>query len=118
MPATGAFSLTLPKRAGTLHITAPRYLATNSVVDGNTNDPNFHSTLLAGNIDGNNTIDLTDLIDLLNVYGAISGDAAYASQPYADLNLDNTVDLTDLIMLLNNYGDSGGNRRKGKPGRG
>ena len=117
VPATGAFSILLPKRKGTLHITAPRYLATNVTLDATTNVANLNAVLVPGDIDGSNVIDIGDLIALLNAYGASTGDGTYETQPLADLNLDGTIDLTDLILLLNSYGSTGGNRPGGKPGR-
>jgi hypothetical protein len=49
------------------------------------------------NLDG--TVNLTDLLALLNSYGQSGKDWAHG-----DLNYDGTVNLTDLLELLNNYG--------------
>ena len=65
----------------------------------------FSSTLVAGDIDGNNLVDLTDVIALLNAYGASVGQSQYVVG--ADLNQSGGVDLTDLLGLLNNYGMTG-----------
>lgn len=54
------------------------------------------------NLDG--TVNLTDLLGLLNSYGLTGQDWAHG-----DFNYDGTVNLTDLLALLNNYGLSGGN---------
>lgn len=51
------------------------------------------------NLDG--TVNLTDLLALLNNYGASGRDWAEG-----DFNYDGTVNLTDLLALLNNYGQS------------
>jgi lysophospholipase L1-like esterase len=51
------------------------------------------------NLDG--TVNLTDLLTLLNNYGQTSRDWAQG-----DFNYDGTVNLTDLLSLLNNYGQS------------
>lgn len=51
------------------------------------------------NLDG--TVNLTDLLVLLNNYGQSSKDWAEG-----DFNYDGTVNLTDLLALLNNYGQS------------
>lgn len=53
------------------------------------------------NLDG--TVNLTDLLSLLNNYGSSSADWADG-----DFNYDNNVNLTDLLALLNNYGQSTG----------
>lgn len=51
------------------------------------------------NLDG--TVNLTDLLTLLNSYGQTGKDWADG-----DFNYDGTVNLTDLLGLLNNYGES------------
>ena len=51
------------------------------------------------NLDG--TVNLTDLLDLLNSYGQTGVDWADG-----DFNYDGTVNLTDLLALLNNYGQN------------
>jgi hypothetical protein len=51
------------------------------------------------NLDG--TVNLTDLLDLLNNYGQSNTDWAKG-----DVNYDGTTNLTDLLDLLNNYGQS------------
>lgn len=51
------------------------------------------------NLDG--TVNLTDLLALLNNYGQTSEDWSDG-----DFNYDGTVNLTDLLALLNNYGQS------------
>jgi fibronectin-binding autotransporter adhesin len=53
------------------------------------------------NLDG--TVNLTDLLSLLNSYGQTGRDWAQG-----DVNYDGTVNLTDLLALLNNYGQSSG----------
>lgn len=53
------------------------------------------------NLDG--TVNLTDLLTLLNNYGLSGKDWAEG-----DFNYDGTVNLTDLLSLLNNYGLSTG----------
>lgn len=53
------------------------------------------------NLDG--TVNLTDLLSMLNNYGLSGRDWADG-----DTNYDGTVNLTDLLALLNNYGESGG----------
>jgi hypothetical protein len=51
------------------------------------------------NLDG--TVNLTDLLTLLNNYGQTSADWSQG-----DFNYDSSVNLTDLLGLLNNYGQS------------
>ena len=54
--------------------------------------------LLAGDIDGNGAIDLTDAVAI----GVAFGDVA--SNPVADLNADGAVNVLDLILMAVNFG--------------
>jgi autotransporter-associated beta strand protein len=53
------------------------------------------------NLDG--TVNLTDLLNLLNNYGQAGRDWSQG-----DVNYDGSVNLTDLLDLLNNYGQTAG----------
>ena len=53
-------------------------------------------------LDGNGSVGLGDLAQLLGVYGTCAGDPEY--DPAADLNMDDCVDLSDLGSLLAVYG--------------
>ncbi len=53
-------------------------------------------------LDGNGTVGLEDLAQLLGAYGSCVGDPDF--DPAADLNLDDCVDLSDLASLLAVYG--------------
>ncbi len=56
--------------------------------------------LLAGDIDGNGMIDITDAVAIGTVFGsAVSGEVA-------DLNMDGVVDILDLILMAVNYGQT------------
>jgi hypothetical protein len=65
-------------------------------------DISFVPEPIAGDIDGDGDVDLTDLAALLAAYGTCEGDAAY--NPAADLDESGCVDLSDLAELLANYG--------------
>lgn len=54
-----------------------------------------------GDLNNDNTVDLTDLTQMLLNYGAPAG--LYA---HGDLNCDQRVDLTDLGWLLSNFGET------------
>lgn len=56
---------------------------------------------LAGDANLDGTVNLTDLLSLLNNYGRSGADWSQG-----DFNYDGTVNLTDLLGLLNNYGQS------------
>jgi probable HAF family extracellular repeat protein len=53
-----------------------------------------------GDVDGNGTVDLTDLAILLSNFGTLSG----ATLEDGDLNGDGAVDLTDLAAMLSSFG--------------
>lgn len=57
-----------------------------------------------GDLNGSDTVDLTDLAILLSNFGTAGG----ASLSDGDLNGDGTVDLTDLAMLLARFGSACG----------
>jgi hypothetical protein len=56
----------------------------------------------AGDVDGDDDTDLTDLALLLSAYGSVPGDPNWDAA--ADFDNDNDVDLTDLAFLLSGYG--------------
>ncbi|MEW5957222.1 MAG: dockerin type I domain-containing protein [Chloroflexota bacterium] len=56
-------------------------------------------TLLAGDIDGNGSIDITDAVAIGAVFGSADPQAA-------DLNLDGVVDILDLILMAANFGQT------------
>ncbi len=59
---------------------------------------------LKGDINGDNTVNVTDLSALLANYGKA---ASAANPPAADVNSDGQVNITDLSLLLSNYGKTG-----------
>jgi hypothetical protein len=58
-----------------------------------------------GDVDGNNRVNATDLVQLRNAYGSRLGAPGWNAN--ADLNGDNRVNATDLIILRNNYSKIG-----------
>ncbi len=64
--------------------------------------PNKVYLKLLGDINGDGTVSLQDLILLAQAYGYKSGQPKY--NPEADINGDGTVNLTDLVSLAQNYG--------------
>jgi hypothetical protein len=57
---------------------------------------------VAGDIDGDGSIDLADLVIVLGAFGACEGDAAYVYG--ADLDADACVDMNDLTLSLATFG--------------
>ncbi len=66
---------------------------------------NVNVTLLAGDVNNNNKVDVDDLTLLLNVYNSTLGDGTYTDA--ADLTCNGKVDVDDLTVLLNNYNTTG-----------
>ncbi|MFN8485318.1 MAG: hypothetical protein U0768_19950 [Anaerolineae bacterium] len=97
----GTYSLIVP--TGTMNVTAAHSSYLSSSTSGGGNAPSVvtlpPTTLLAGDINGDGTIDLFDLVYLATVYGTTP-----PGNPKADLNADGTVDLFDLVLLGVNYG--------------
>ena len=58
-----------------------------------------NATLLAGDIDDNGQIDITDAVAIGAVFGSTAGEVA-------DLNLDGVVDVLDLILMAANFGQT------------
>jgi hypothetical protein len=58
-------------------------------------------TLLAGDINGDDTIDITDAAAIGMDFGLPAGGRA---NPATDLNLDGAVNILDLILMAGNYG--------------
>jgi RHS repeat-associated protein len=61
-----------------------------------------HAPTCAGDVDGDNDIDLSDLGSLLAAYGSTVGQPSYNG--CADFDCDGTIGLSDLGALLANYG--------------
>jgi hypothetical protein len=112
--ATGTF--TAPSACGTYTYSLAN--AVSNVLEEVNTPPNFSPVLeagvelaaesisftitLAGDLDFDNDVDLSDLATLLSNYGTTSG----ASYEDGDLDGDGDVDLADLATLLSNYGQS------------
>ncbi len=107
LTANGTFTLGgIP--AGTYSVLAayPRHLKRAfSLTANGTSVSNLHLTLFAGDVDGNNTVDVDDLTALLRVYNSTAGDGTYF--PAADLDENNQINVDDLTLLLNNYNRTG-----------
>lgn len=64
-------------------------------------------TLINGDLDGDNEIDIQDYAVLSNAYGSSPGNGGWI--PQADLNGDLSVDIADFAILAAHYGLSGDN---------
>ena len=79
--------------------------ATTSSVGG------VNRTLLNGDVDNNNIVDVDDLTLLLFAFNTAKGDGSglYEAYPMADLDLNGKIDVDDLTDLLFNFNISGSN---------
>ncbi len=57
---------------------------------------------LAGDINGDLSVDVVDLLYLVDAFGVCKGDMAFNAQ--ADLNQDDGVDVVDLLILVEHWG--------------
>ncbi len=55
-----------------------------------------------GDINGDNSVDVIDLLYLADAFGRVTGDANYDAA--CDINGDGSVDVVDLLILLDNWG--------------
>lgn len=65
----------------------------------------YTSSLINGDVDGDNSISIFDYIDLSIAFDKNKGEAGF--NPYADLDGDETVSVFDYIILSNNFDLSG-----------
>jgi alpha-tubulin suppressor-like RCC1 family protein len=105
--ASGAFSLSgIPQKAYTVHIQGAKWLAKNVAVNTSSGSVSgVTATLLPGDINGDNTVNITDLGLLADSFGKSNLQVGF--NPNADLNGDNTVNILDLGLLADNFGKSG-----------
>ena len=104
---SGAYRFTnVPIGAYTIRASAPQHLTLSGSVlvetDGQTIDMGSHS-LVVGDTDGNQVIDLADAIFVAANYGVTVPPAP----PNADLNGDHIVDIFDLTLVGGNMGLTG-----------
>jgi hypothetical protein len=99
----------LPNPAGTpyvVKVSSPKRLRKNVQVDASAGGvTNVAVTLPSGDANGDNVIDITDLLALIGAYNAVSPDTAYLES--ADFNGDGINDITDLLLLIGNYNQMG-----------
>jgi hypothetical protein len=90
---TGLFAV---KDADSLTFAFPGYLSVQSDLPGSAASAAI--TLLAGDINGDQTIDILDLAFMAGHY--------LSTDPAADLNADGQVDILDMALAAGNYGES------------
>lgn len=103
----GKFLIELPLGSYKVVATREQYLTRIVKIKLETKDERqeVNLRLLAGDLNNDNRIDLTDLTILSLAYRSKPGDKYW--NPLADLNDDGVVDISDLTMLTQNFGLSG-----------
>jgi alpha-tubulin suppressor-like RCC1 family protein len=81
------------------------YLQTVTAVNNSSASPILDTSLLTGDVNGDNEIDIADFNELAASYGSVEGGTGYDVN--ADLNGDGEVDLIDFDLLATNYGLTG-----------
>jgi hypothetical protein len=105
--ATGSVDFAgVPAGSYTLHVKGAKWLARDLQVTVPNGAPAaIDITLLAGDVNGDNVVDLNDFSELAAAFGSAVGDANWDAN--ADLNCDGVVDLMDFGLLAANFGAQG-----------
>jgi hypothetical protein len=90
----------------TLHIKSAKHLAVNVVINANGNVSDADATLLAGDADNNNIVDVDDLARLIESFDA---DPSFPNWlgGIADFDGDQVVTVDDLSLFIQNFDASG-----------
>jgi len=93
----------------TLTVLAAQVVSPNGALDGDgdangTAGGDFTLDLirLFGDVNGDRTVNITDLTAFRNAFGATTSDANY--QPFLDFNGDGVINITDLTQFRNRFG--------------
>jgi hypothetical protein len=103
----GAFSIgDVPAVSYQLAIKGSKWLQKDVNVDASGGDVSgVTATLLTGDVNDDNAVNITDLGLLADSFGKSQGQTGF--NPNADLNGDNAVNITDLGLLADNFGRQG-----------
>jgi hypothetical protein len=107
VPASGVFSLgDVPPGNYTLHIKSAKHLAANVTVNAQSgNVSGLTATLVGGDANNDNGVDVLDLDQLIQTFDKCTGDAGFLMG--ADFNGDGCADVLDLDILIRNFDKEG-----------
>ncbi len=71
---------------------------------GNTTRPVNLTAKIVGDVNGDGSVDVVDLLYLVDAFGSVPGDSNW--DPTCDFNSDSSVDVVDLLILAGNFGKS------------
>ncbi len=103
-PAGGFSFAGLPAKAYTLRVSGAKWLAANVPVNltgGNVSGVNV--TLLAGDANGDNSVDSSDFTALIGSFNSSISVAGSGYDATADFNCDGSVDSSDFTLLIGNF---------------
>lgn len=108
--ADGSFSVfAIPNAVGSpyvVKISSAKRLRKSVTVDASAgNVTGIAATLKAGDVNGDNAVDISDLLLLIGAYNQVSPASGYLEA--ADFNSDGTNDINDLLLLITNYNQMG-----------
>ncbi len=104
----GAFTVNgLPRDTYTLLIKGGSYLAAKTAVNASAGNVTLPNPILlkAGDVNGDNFVDIQDLLLVIASYNKTVSDPGYSVM--ADFNLDGFNDISDLLALIANYNQQG-----------
>ncbi|MBZ0213287.1 MAG: dockerin type I repeat-containing protein [Nitrospirae bacterium] len=108
LAASGSFTLAVPFQ-GDFDIAAkgPNWLrqTLGAVEIGYSGVSGLSFTLINGDVNGDNTVNIADFLALRAAFGSTPGTEAWLAG--ADLNKDLTVNVVDFLILRNGFGRSG-----------
>lgn len=102
---TGEFTIPVSSGKQTVTVKCGTFLSEKASVDTGTNySPKIDFSLVNGDTNGDDAIDIGDYAVISGVYGSVSGDGNYARN--ADLDGNGEVDIADYAIVSSNYGES------------
>jgi subtilase family serine protease len=108
LSSSGGFALSaVPSGTYTVHIKGAKWLASDvmGIVVNGGSAAGANATLLPGDINGDNVVDIQDFSVLAAAFGSDPSTANW--NPDADLNCDGVVDINDFSLLAADFGLSG-----------
>ena len=96
----------MPAGEYTVSLKGEKWLRKNITVDTtNGSVSSANATLLAGDANNDNAVDVADLLQIINHYNKISTDTEFLDA--ADFNCDGADDVADLLLVIANYNKQG-----------
>ncbi|MCS6777502.1 MAG: PA14 domain-containing protein [Chthonomonadaceae bacterium] len=100
--ANGGFSVSVPRKNYIVSIKGSKWLRKNVPINASTGNSGGHNiTLLGGDANDDNVVDLLDLALLIQASDTCQGDTGFLAN--ADLNNDDCVDVVDLALIVQNF---------------